>query len=328
MFTRTRMPAPLHCPVPCTGGPTRPAARTVNVSALAVMLGAAAFCGDVFAQQRKPGDVTGDAHLTGIAVLDTGIDGGGDFHWEGFVASGGLTWQLSRELSAGVSLRYGYEHWSFSTPNAFGGAAPWTNLNSPRVGLNFGYQAAPDLTLFVAPQIEWSYESGASASDGQSYGGVVGITKVFSPQLVLGLGAGIYRQIDENKVFPFVIVNWQLDDKWRVRNSLPAGPAGGAGLELAYAIDANWEIAGGGAYREYRFRLRDDGPVSGGIGENRGIPLFARLTRKLGPQGRIDFVAGAIVGGRLEVTNASGNATTSSDYKTAPLLGLTAAFDF
>ena len=24
-----------------------------------------------------------------------------------------------------------------------------------------------------------------------------------------------------------VIVNWQIDDKWRVRNSLPAGPAGG-----------------------------------------------------------------------------------------------------
>jgi hypothetical protein len=194
--------------------------------------------------------------------------------------------------------------------------------------MSFGYQAASDLAIFVAPQIEWDYESGASASDGQSYGAVVGITKVFSPQLVLGLGAGIFRKIDENKVFPFVIVNWKLDDKWRLRNSLPAGPAGGAGLELAYALDDNWEIAGGGAYRDYRFRLRDDGPVPGGIGENRGIPLFARLTRKLGPQGRIDLVAGAVVGGRLEVTNASGSATTSSDYKTAPLLGLTAAFDF
>jgi hypothetical protein len=189
-----------------------------------------------------------------------------------------------------------------------------TNLNSPRVGLSFGYQAASDLALFVAPQIEWDYESGASASDGQSYGAVVGVTKVFSPQLVLGLGAGIFRQIDENKVFPFVIVNWQLDDRWRLRNSLPAGPAGGAGLELAYAIDGNWEIAGGGAYREYRFRLRDDGPVPGGIGENRGIPLFARLTRKLGPQGRIDLSL-AVVGGRLK-RRTQGSATTSSDYKT------------
>jgi hypothetical protein len=295
---------------------------------LALLLGAAAICAEASAQQPKAGEMTGDAQLTGIAVLDTDIDGGGDFHWEGFVASGSLTWQLTREFSAGLTLRYGYEHWSFSTPNAFGGAAPWTNLNSPRVGLNLAYQVAPDLALFVAPQIEWDYESGASASDGQSYGAVVGVTKVFSPQLVLGLGAGIYRQIDENQVFPFVIVNWQIDDKWSVRNALPAGPAGGAGLELAYAIDGNWEIAGGGAYREYRFRLRDDGPVPGGIGENRGIPLFARLTRKLGAQGRIDLVAGAILGGRLEVTNASGSATTASDYKSAPLLGITAALDF
>jgi hypothetical protein len=60
-----------------------PIART-----LALILATAAFCGAASAQQRKPGEVTGDAHLTGIAVLDTDIDGGGDFHWEGFVASG------------------------------------------------------------------------------------------------------------------------------------------------------------------------------------------------------------------------------------------------
>jgi hypothetical protein len=272
--------------------------------------------------------MTGDAQLTGIAVLDTSLDGGGDFHWEGFVASGSLSWQLTREFSAGFSLRYGYEHWSFSTPNAFGGAAPWTNLNSPRIGLDLSYQAAPDLARSGAPLCVGGPPPGAPPPPGQSYGAVVGLTKAFSPQLVLGLGVGIYRQIDENEVFPFVIVNWQIDDKWTVRNSLPAGPAGGAGIELAYAIDGNWEIAGGGAYREYRFRLRDDGPVPGGIGENRGIPVFARLTRKLGKQGRIDLVAGAIVGGRLEVTNASGSATTSSDYRSAPLGGLTVALAF
>jgi len=157
---------------------------------------------------------------------------------------------------------------------------------------------------------------------------VVGATKVFSPKLILGLGAGVFRQIDETKVFPFVIVNWQIDDKWRLTNPLRAGPAGGAGLELAYALDANWELAGGGTYREYRFRLKDDGPVPGGIGENRGIPLFARLSRKLGQKGRVDLYAGAVVGGRLEVTSADGNTTISSDYRAAPLFGLTAAMDF
>ena len=99
-------------------------------------------------------------------------------------------------------------------------------------------------------------------------------------------------------------------------------------LELVYAIDTQWEIAGGATYREYRFRLQGDGPTPDGIGRNQGIPVFARLTRKLGTQGRIDLYAGAIAGGELRVLNANGSTAASSDYKVAPLLGLTAALNF
>jgi hypothetical protein len=291
-------------------------------------LAAGATSEQAAAQERKPGDVTGSATLTGVNQFNTDLDNGGSFHWDGVVAAGGVTWQLTRELSAGFTLRYDYENWTFSTPTAFGDTAPWGNINRPRVGVNLGYQAAPDFAVFVTPQFEWDYESGADASNGKTYGAVLGVTKVFSPTLVLGAGAGVYRQIDKNKVFPFLIVNWQIDDKWRLRNPAQAGPAGGAGLELAYALDPKWELAGGGTYREYRFRLRDDGPVPGGIGENRGIPLYARLSRKLGAQGSVDFYFGAVVGGRIEVTNAGGNATTTTDYRTAPLLGITATLDF
>jgi hypothetical protein len=99
-------------------------------------------------------------------------------------------------------------------------------------------------------------------------------------------------------------------------------------LEIAYSLNDQWELAAGGAYRAYRFRLRDDGPTPNGIGENTGIPLFARLSRKLGPNGRLDFVAGGIIGGKLEVDNANGDTIRSSDYKTAPLLGVSAMFNF
>ena len=315
----------------CPGGDAdrrQSLAGSARLAALALALAAVASPGRVAAQEHKPGEVTGSASVTGISQLDTDLSDGGSFRWAGGLVAGSVTWQLARQFSAGLSLRYDFESWKFSTPSALGGAAPWGDINRPSVGLNLAYQHASDLAFFVAPQIEWDYESGASAGSAKNYGGVIGVTKVFSPTLVLGLGAGVFRQIDETKVFPFVIVSWQIDDKWRLSNPLQAGPAGGAGLELAYAIDANWELAGGGTYREYRFRLRDDGPVPDGIGQNRGIPLFARLSRKLGPKGRIDLYAGAVVGGRLEVTNAAGNATTSSDYHTAPLLGITAALDF
>ena len=295
---------------------------------LALALAAAFVPGPAAAQERKPGDVTGSASLTGIGQLDSNLDGGGSFRWNGVVVAGNVTWQVSRQFAAGLDLRYDFERWKFAGPGAFGDAAPWGDINRPSLGIKLAYQHAPDLAVFVAPQIEWDYESGASVGNAQNFGAVVGVTKVFSPTLVLGVGAGVFRQIDETKVFPFVIVRWQIDDRWRIGNPVQAGPAGGAGLELAYALDANWELAGGGTYREYRFRLKDDGPVPGGIGENKGIPLFARLSRKIGQKGRVDLYAGAVVGGRLEVTSADGNTTISSDYRAAPLFGLTAALDF
>jgi len=302
--------------------------RVAFTLAFAVALGASALAFPTLAQQPKPGDLSGDASLTGIAVLNTDIDSGGSFRWDGFVAVGSIDWQLTEALSVSPSLRYGYEHWRFSTPTALGPTVPWTNVHMPQVGLSFELYVASDLSLFVSPQLEWDYESGARASDAKSYGAAFGATKIFSPKLVLGFGAGVYRLIDETQVFPVVIVRWQIDDQWQLRNSLQSGPAGGPGVEIAYAFNDQWELAAGGAYREYRFRLNDAGPVPSGIVENSGVPLFARLSTTLGKTGRLDFVAGVIVGGRLKVEDRNGSTIVSSDYKTSPLLGITARLNF
>ena len=280
------------------------------------------------AQRPAPGDVSSSFTLSGLTQLNTDIDKGGRFRWSGIDLNGRVTRQFTPELSAGITARYLTEHWSFDTPTAFGVIAPWTNIQRPSLGFNVGYNLAQDLSLFVAPQLEWAYESGASASDGQSYGAVVGVTKVFSPSLLVGLGLGAFRQIDRNQYFPFIIVNWQITDTLRLSNPLQAGPAGGAGLELAYAWSNEWELAGGAAYRDYRFRLRRDGTTPNGLGQNSGTPVFARLTRKFGPAAQVDLYAGMVVGGRLKVLNAAGTTVRSSDYGVAPLLALSASFNF
>ena len=48
-------------------------------------------------------------------------------------------------------------------------------------------------------------------------------TRIFSPDLVFGVGAGVFRQIDETKVFPFLVVNWKITDRLRLGNPLQAG---------------------------------------------------------------------------------------------------------
>jgi hypothetical protein len=280
------------------------------------------------AQAPAPGEVTTSLALSAPAQLKTDMDGGGNFRWWGVGLNFGITQQFTAAFSAGISVQWATERWSFSQPGALGAVAPWQDIQRPSVGLNFGYSLSEDLSLFVAPQVEWAYEAGARASDGVNYGAVVGVTKVFSPTLVLGLGLGAFRQIDENQYFPFVIVNWQLSDALRLSNPLQAGPAGGAGLELAYALSDDWELAAGGAYRDYRFRLKSDGPVPGGLGQHSGVPVFARLTHKFGPVAQVDLYAGYVLGGRLKVLNQFGTTVRQTDYGASPMLALSGSISF
>ena len=301
--------------------------RASPAARLAILL-AVVLAPPALGQSSKPGDITTSANITGLYQFDTDLDQGGNFRWGDVQAGVNFTRQFTPEFAAGFSLRYDYQDWKWDKPVAFGGVAPWSKINIPAIGLNFSYTIAPEWRLDFIPTVEWSGESGANAGDSVAYGAVLSATKIFSPDLVLGLGVGVFRQIDETKVFPFLVVNWKITDRLRLGNPLPAGPAGGAGLELAYTLSDQWELGGGGSYRSYRFRLKDDGPVPNGIGENRFIPVFARLTYTFNRATRADLYAAAFVNGKLTVTSDGGNGLYNDNYKTAPAIGLTLAHRF
>lgn len=286
---------------------------------------AAAVCIPAVAHAMQPGDIVVSTSVTGVYQFETDLDSGGDVRWTEGVVSGSVIRQLTPQLSAGVSLRYDYETWGFGNPVAFGGKAPWENLLAPNIAGTLTYAIAPSLLLAVAPSFGWSYESGANASDAKVYGAIFSATKVVKSGLAVGIGASIVRQIDETKVFPYVILQWQIDERWRVANPFRAGPAGGAGLEVEYTIDNDWGIAAGGAYRSYRFRLNGDGAAADAIGENRYFPVFARLTRKLGARTNLDFYAGVSVRGRVSVDDGQDTEVVRDDYRTTPALGITLA---
>lgn len=280
------------------------------------------------AQTPERKEIAASASVSGIYQADGDLDGGGKAGWSGLLVNGGWSVQTTPQLKLGFTLQYDYQDWRFSNPAAFGGAAPWSKLNLLNLGIALDYAYQPDLLIGVSPIVGWSYETGASSSDVLDYGAIVTVTKVFSPQFVLGAGVGVFRQVDETKVFPIVIIRWQIDDHWRLQNPFRAGPTGGAGVELAYAFDDRWEAGVGGAYRSYRFRLDDQGFAPGGVGENRFIPVFARVTRKIGEASRLDFYAGVSTSGRLSVDSSTGNSLARVDYNTAALLGLTFAHRF
>jgi hypothetical protein len=296
--------------------------------ALAALAVAASMAAATAAQAQGGPPPLSSVSAAALARLNAGLDGGGDFSANGIVAKGSLGRALGSSFTAALTLSYAYEDWSFDTPNAFGRAAPWTSLNVPSVGANVSYRHSDRLSMFVAPQVAWNYESGANASDGMSYGAAFGAIYAYSPTLTLGLGAAAFRQVNRTNIFPFVVVNWKINDKLTLSNPLEAGPTGGPGIELTYGIDDAWDAGIGVAFRDTRFRLKDDGPQPGGIGEDKGIPLFAHVAYSPTKAVKVDLYAGAILNGRLKVLDANGSTVMSSDYGAQPVLGIRAAYAF
>lgn len=290
---------------------------------IGVALALTTVCAAVVAQPRQaPGETSVSVGVTGLNQFNTRIVDSGTFNWQDASANVNVTRQVTSAFSAGVSARYNYQNWSWSNLQSFGGQAPWTAINTPALGMNFSYSPSPEWRLGLAPTVEWSGESGTGTGGTATYGAVMSVARTFSKDLTLGVGAGVFRQIDQTKVFPYLLVNWNITDKLRLGNSLPAGPAGGAGLELAYALTERWTIAGGGAYRTYRFRLNENSPVANGIGQNSFIPVFARLSYALDPTSRIDLYAAATTAGRLSATDTFGTTQLSTNYQTGFALAL------
>jgi hypothetical protein len=269
-----------------------------------------------------PGATTTSAYAGATYRFSADIDGGGDADALGLVAGATIAHQVNRQFNIGLTLRYGFEDWSFSDPVAFGGVAPWDKIHRPGINVPMTWAFDPTLRLFVNPSIEWAYEQGASTGDAENYGAFVGMSKTFSPDLTLGLGAGVFREMGETEVFPLVIVDWKFAPGWRLGNPLPVGPSGGAGLEVAYAWNDRWEFGLAGAFREYRFRLDRDGPFPNGIGEHREIPLVLRATWRVDRGTNVDFFAGAALSGRLRVSDRDDNHLVTEDIDPAPVVGV------
>jgi hypothetical protein len=251
------------------------------------------------------------------------LDQGGDFSVSRALVRGGVTGPVAPGVRAGVTLSYDYNDFSFSNPAAFGGAAPWNIVQRYGFAVPLGFELRDGWSVGVVPSVDWFRENGADTGEALAWGANVSASRRFADGNRIGLGIGVYDRIEKTGAFPFVIVDWRFGERWRLINPLPAGPSGPAGLELDYLLGGGWEIGVGGAFRSQRFRLSESGPVPNGVGEERGLPLFLRVTREFGREFALHLWAGAVVAGEFRVDDSSGNRLRSEDFDPAPFFAAT-----
>jgi hypothetical protein len=261
--------------------------------------------------------------VTPITETDADLDLGGDVSASGVLVRAGTSTSFGGGLRAGISLSYDYFDYSFSNPAAFGGVAPWDVVQRYGFALPVQFRVSNEWVLGVSPSVDWFRENGAQTSDALAWGAIFSATRLFADGNRIGLGVGAYDQIEETSVFPFLIVDWRLGERWRLINPLQSGPTGGAGLELDYDFGGGWSLGVGFSFREYRFRLSQDGPVPDGIGEQRGRPIFLRGTYAIGPSAALYLYAGVLTAGKLIVEDRNGNLLREEEFDPAPLIALT-----
>lgn len=272
--------------------------------------------------EAQPGTTGYTYSVTPLYHFDSDLDAGGESNFGGALITFGHNRSLDQRTSLGWRAHFDYEDWSFDNPAAFAGKQPWDNLYRYGLSAPWSRVSSRGWVWNVTPTVGYAGESGADFSDAIEYGATVAAVRRYSDSLTLGLGLGFFRKVEDSYVFPMVVVNWRINEKWRLSNPAPSGPAGPAGLELSYALAGGWDTGFGATQRRERHRLDSDGPFPDGVGEHRFTVVFARIGHDIAATGRLNFYAGAEVNTKLRVEDSNGNRLYSEEADAALMVGL------
>ena len=260
---------------------------------------------------------------TPVYQFETDIDSGGSFAVDRHFLRLDFFKPLNRRTRVGLGLHYDFEQWNFKGTTDIQGASPWQEIHRPTLTLPLFYSLNEDWNLFLAPSIGLAQESGAKTSESLVYGAVFSLTRNLQPGLRLGLGGGVFERLDKTTVFPFIVLDWKINEQFRLKNPFSAGPVGPAGLELVWQPEGRWELACGGAWRSYRFRLADDSGTPNGVGEVDFIASYLRSTYQMGKLFSADLSIGGLFAGSLGIEDSSGRSLGETGYEPAPFMALT-----
>jgi hypothetical protein len=265
---------------------------------------------------------------TPIYQFETDLDIGGSLDVQRHFLRFDATGIINRHWIVGLGLSLDYERWDFSGIESLAGIDLWDEIVRPGISAPIIYSNASNWRLMLIPSIEFAGATGAETSKSLSYGTVLAAMHTFGPNLMIGLGAGVFNRLDEWKGFPFLAIDWKINDQFRLSNPFQAGLAGPAGLELIYMPSSRWDVGVGGAYRSYRFRLDDSSMVADGIGQLEFFSAFLRVGVHMANRMSLDLNGGVLFEGEISIDNENGHDLGETDTDTAPYIGVTFRGEF
>lgn len=313
--------------------------RRAHTTALCILL--STIAGPLlFADDGEPSvddvDATADwspltwtLHGDYLHQFDTSVDGGGSFEVNRAAILASTTWQVNPDLA--VSGRFGYDldGYGFSGTTGLSGMNPWTDIHGLRFGTGMHWRSDDRWNVYGGTTFRFNAERGADLGDGFQVGGFAGFSYKFSDTLTVGPGIGAMTQIEDSlSVFPILIINWEIMEDLNLRTGSGVAATQGPGLELMWRFAEQWALTVGGRYERQRFRLDGNGLAPNGIGQDKGLPIYAALSYYFNEKTRVAVIGGAHFAGELKLGDDRGNTIAKQEFDPAPFLGVLGSIEF
>ncbi len=261
--------------------------------------------------------------------VETGMGTAGDFGVSRFMARASIGYR--KDFLNSTSLSFGYAHTSYQF-NALTGpwaAEPWGDVHTMSLSAPIRRSFGSDWMLLAIPSIRTISEDNADLDQTMVGGIITGMSYQVRPGLTIGPGFGVLTQLEDRvNVFPIVLVDWAISDKFKLQTGRGFGASQGPGLVLSYALNDSWKLMVGGRMERFRLRLNSNGRVPNGVGQDRKASVSFGAQYALGKVGFITLYTGVNLSGELELNDASGNEIVATDYDSTPFVGLNASIRF
>ena len=250
-------------------------------------------------------------------------DGPGSLSVTRAFAQASISYSWNRKNSLSLSVGAGTADYDFSSEASIEGREPWGRINDYRISLPIRFTPTKKTAAIVIPSIRTYAETGASKGDGKSVGFIGGFSYEFSDSLSLGPGMGWFDDAgDETSVFPIVLIDWRITDRWRLSTGRGLAASQGPGFTLNYKLNDKWTTGVTARYENTRFSLKQSTNRSGSIGEDSSAPLLLVLDYSPWPMTSISALLGVELGGSLSLEDERGNTIAESDLDTAVVAGI------
>lgn len=250
---------------------------------------------------------------------DADVNGGGSFSVNRTFVRAGALYRFGDRASVGLFASRGWLDYDFGG----GAAAPWSNVNDIALSVPVRYKTPSGVSLFASPSLRFDYEDGADQSEAETYGAFVGASWEVSERLSIGPAFGVFTQLasDSLNVFPALLIDWDISDQLNLSTGPTIGASQGPGLQLNYSLNDTFTFGLAGRYENARFRMSESGTTPSGVGEDESFPLVVTFSYAPNPGIGVSGFAGAELGGRLRVEDATGTVVDSRQYDAAPIVG-------